>query len=291
MFNCIKCNKEFKYESDYNKHKNRKTPCGDKKKLNCQYCNVNFTCSSNQQKHEKTIKHINNYNKYIQNNVNGDNIAGDQINNIINLTLNVKPFLESELKGLNNLLNDIVNNIYLEEIENKNGIKNMNIQKLINGLILILEKVNFNVSFEENHNCKILLMFPGINKSVYEYLVLEVDPISKKMIWNRLEYKNFLIEIFKLCRKIAKKYTNENYLEYLNILQDQILDKNVLIHKEYIESELNKLYINFNKKQEKNERDIKIEFNDKLDEYKEYRNNELRLNNGYIPNIKNSLIS
>ena len=98
MFNCIKCNKEFKYESDYNKHKNRKTPCGDKKKLNCQYCNVNFSCSSNQQKHEKTIKHINNYNKYIQNNVNGgDNIAGDQINNIINLTLNVKPFLESEL--------------------------------------------------------------------------------------------------------------------------------------------------------------------------------------------------
>ena len=149
---------------------------------------------------------------------------------IINLTLNVKPFLESELTGLNNLLNDIVNNIYLEEIENKNGIKNMNIPKLINGLILILEKVNFNVSFEENHNCKILLMFPGINKSVYEYLVLEVDPLSKKMIWNRLEYKYFLIEIFKLCRTIAKKYTNENYLEYINILQDQILDKNLLIH-------------------------------------------------------------
>ena len=35
MFNCIKCNKEFKYESDYNKHKNRKTPCGDKKKFKC----------------------------------------------------------------------------------------------------------------------------------------------------------------------------------------------------------------------------------------------------------------
>ena len=52
-----------------------------------------------------------------------------------------------------------------------------------------------------------LLMFPGINKSVYEYLVLEVDPISKKMIWKRLEYKFFLIEIFKLCRKIGKKYT------------------------------------------------------------------------------------
>ena len=292
MYKCENCNKEFKYESKLNEHKNRKNPCNkEKKEYNCEYCNINFTCYSNKNKHEKTIKHINNYNKYIQNNVNGDNIAGDQINNIINLTLNVKPFLESELVGLNNLLDDIVNNIYLEEIKNKNGIKNMNIPKLINGLILILEKVNFNVSFEENHNCKILLMFPGINKSVYEYLVLEVDPISKKMIWKRLEYKFFLIEIFKLCRKIGKKYTNENYLEYINIIQDQILDKNLLIHKEYIESELNKLYINFNKNQEKKDREIKIEFDEKLNEYKEYRNNELRLNNGYTPTIKNSLIT
>jgi hypothetical protein len=292
MYKCDLCNKEFKYESKLNQHKNRKKSCIDNKnEYKCDLCNINFVRPSHQLRHEKTIKHINNYNKNIQNNVNGDNIAGDQINNIINLTLNVKPFLESELIGLNNLLNDIVNNLYLEEIENKNGIKNMNIKKLINGLILILEKVNFNISFEENHNCKILLMFPGINKSVYEYLVLEVDPISKKMIWNRLEYKFFIIEIFKLCRKIAKKYENENYYEYINILQDQILDNNLLVYKEYIESELNNLYINFNKQQEKKDREIKIEFNDKLNEYKEYRGNELRLNNGVIPEVKNGLIN
>ena len=291
MYKCIKCNKEFKYESKLNEHNNRKKSCIENKtEYNCQYCNIDFVRPSHQSRHEKTTKHIKNYNKYIQNNVNGDNIAGDQINNIINLTLNIKPFLESELIGLNNLLNSIVNNIYLEEIENKKDIKNMNIQKLINGLILILEKVNFNVSFGENHNCKILLMFPGINKSVYEYLVLEVDPITKKMIWNRLEYKFFLIEIFKLCRQIGKKYENENYMECINIIQDQILDHNILIHKEYIESELNKLYINFNKNQDKKNREIKIEFNDKLNEYKEYRNDELRLNNGIIPDIKNSLI-
>jgi hypothetical protein len=292
MYKCDLCNKEFKYESKLNQHKNRKKSCiSIKNEYKCNLCNVNFIRPAEQLRHEKTIKHINNYNKNIQNNINGDNIAGDQINNIINLTLNVKPFLESELIGLNNLLNDIVNNLYLEEIENKNGIKNMNIKKLINGLILILEKVNFNISFEENHNCKILLMFPGINKSVYEYLVLEVDPISKKMIWNRLEYKFFIIEIFKLCRKIAKKYENENYYEYINILQDQILDNNLLVYKEYIESELNNLYINFNKQQEKKDREIKIEFNDKLNEYKEYRNSELRLNNGVIPEVKNGLIN
>jgi hypothetical protein len=112
----------------------------------------------------------------------------------------------------------------------------------------------------------------------------------KKMIWNRLEYKFFLIEIFKLCRKIGKTYENENYMECINIIQDQILDHNLMIHKEYIESELNKLYINFNKNQDKKNREIKIEFNDKLNEYKEYRNDELRLNNGIIPDIKNSLI-
>ena len=99
MYKCNLCNKEFKYESEYNRHKNRKKSCINTNNLNCQYCNINFTCPYNQKKHEKTIKHINNYNKNIQNNVNGDNIAGVEINNIINLTLKVKPFFESEFIG------------------------------------------------------------------------------------------------------------------------------------------------------------------------------------------------
>ena len=37
MFNCSLCNKEFKYESELNKHKNRKTGCNkNDDDFNCQ---------------------------------------------------------------------------------------------------------------------------------------------------------------------------------------------------------------------------------------------------------------
>jgi hypothetical protein len=57
MFNCINCNKNFKYESDCNKHKNRKTPCVSiKKELKCSLCNVRFKWPAEQKKHEKNKK-------------------------------------------------------------------------------------------------------------------------------------------------------------------------------------------------------------------------------------------
>ncbi len=39
MYKCIKCSKEFKYKSDFNRHKSRKTPC-DKDKILCK----NYKC-------------------------------------------------------------------------------------------------------------------------------------------------------------------------------------------------------------------------------------------------------
>lgn len=32
MYKCLKCNKEFKFESELNRHKNRKNPCNNQKK-------------------------------------------------------------------------------------------------------------------------------------------------------------------------------------------------------------------------------------------------------------------
>ena len=32
MYKCLKCNKEYKYESEYNRHKNKKIPCNEIKK-------------------------------------------------------------------------------------------------------------------------------------------------------------------------------------------------------------------------------------------------------------------
>lgn len=40
MYKCAKCNKEFIFESEYNRHKNRKTPCNQPKEdLECKLNN------------------------------------------------------------------------------------------------------------------------------------------------------------------------------------------------------------------------------------------------------------
>jgi hypothetical protein len=298
MFICLICNKEFKFESGYNRHKNRKIKCSiNNTTLECQYCNKNFLRRSHKLDHDKTNKHINNYNKYIQNNVNGDNIAGDKINNILNLTLNINSLKNTNLETVRRtMISDISNNLYLETMENKNINIIEKIKLLFTGLVELLEQIHFNLSFEENHNCKILLIFPGIKKLVYEYLILDINPDTNDIKWNSLIYEDFINEILIQLTKLSKKYIQENfyqnYLDYLYILEKYILKNNESKNelKLYIEQELGNIYINFNKKQKKEEREIKLNFLEKVDEYKEYRTNECKLNNGYVPEIINSKI-
>jgi hypothetical protein len=59
MFKCNLCNKEFKYESKLNEHKNRKISCNtQKKEYKCEICNINFVRPSHKRIHKQTIKHI-----------------------------------------------------------------------------------------------------------------------------------------------------------------------------------------------------------------------------------------
>ena len=67
MYNCLKCNKDFKYQSEFNRHKNKKLSC-DKIKINieCKICNLKFNCQSEKNRHEKTQNHINKLNNEIK---------------------------------------------------------------------------------------------------------------------------------------------------------------------------------------------------------------------------------
>lgn len=60
--------------------------------------------------------------------------------------------------------------------------------------------------------------------------------------------------------------------------------------KMYIEQKLGELYINFNKKQKKDNREIKSSFDEKIIEYTNYRKQECTLENGFNPEIINSQI-
>ena len=136
-------------------------------------------------------------------------------------------------------------------------------------------------------------MFPGIKCKVYEYLILEIDSITKNIYWKNLNYETFIKEIILNFTRVNEYIKNNNYLDYLDYLEKNLLldNENKEILKPYIEKELGKLYFNFNKNQKKDERNIKENIKEKINEYKEYRNSECTLDNGYTPPIINGIIN
>jgi hypothetical protein len=92
MFPCCLCGKIFNTKYHLDRHKNdRKNPCNVKKEaeFNCQYCDVKFKYISEYNRHEKTKKHITNYNIKITN-------ITTNITNIINNTDELKQQLKNE---------------------------------------------------------------------------------------------------------------------------------------------------------------------------------------------------
>jgi len=290
-FKCLICNKDFKFESKLKEHKNRKTTCKKEKiDLQCSSCNVKFNCLAEKVRHEKTNKHIKNITINGNNNHIGDNITNNNYNNIINLTLNVNAFKNTDTtcfgEGYINILSD---SIYPKIIDkNISNVEKTNI--LFDEVIYILEKLHFNISFEENHNLKILLIFPGIKKTVFEYLILEINAETKEMHWNALTYEELIINILDNLLVLNNRCETDNFINFINFLKKHLIDipEDAEILNPLITKKLSEMYINFNKKQKKPERDIKSEFNDKIREYLNYRNEECKLSNGYNPEIINS---
>jgi hypothetical protein len=284
MYKCSKCDKEFKYESDYNRHNKRKTACI---KINdnfkCELCKLNFKFQSKLQTHEKTKNHIFN----IQNST-----INNSFNNVINLTLNVNSFKKTDTTLIRrSIINDIGENIYLEIMNDNLSIIDK-VKKLFDTILEILEKLHFNLDIEENHNLKILLVFPGIKKAVYEYLILDINPETKNIIWNAINYEELMKQIFYHLYNLNNKIQNDNYDKFIIFLEKYIVKNKDIANKlkPFIENKLGKLYLDFNKRQKKENRSIQGNFTEKLVEYKYYRDNECKLNNGFNPKIINSEI-
>ena len=108
-----------------------------------------------------------------------------------------------------------------------------------------------------------------------------------------LDYETFIKEIIQNFTRVNEYIKKDNFLEYLDFLENNLLinNENKELLKPYIEAELGKLYINFNKVQKKDNRNIKSNINEKINEYKEYRSSECTLDNGYIPPIINGIIN
>jgi hypothetical protein len=120
MYKCIKC---FEYESKLNEHKNRKIPCDKINDFNCKYCNKEFKYESDYLRHKKSKKHINNItieNKIILNESN--NKYNKELDNKLNKLTNENKSLKLEINHLQNIIEllKIENN----ELKSKNKLHN-----------------------------------------------------------------------------------------------------------------------------------------------------------------------
>ena len=292
-YKCIKCNKYFNSPSKLERHKNIKNPCDKiKEDLKCTICNVKFARPKEKERHENTKKHITNYNIHINGNynINVNGNVDNSFNHIIHLTLNTNSFIDTDMSYIGwGIINDI-GYIYLDILDKKILNNNERAILLFDEVISILEKLHFNIGIEENHNLKILLVFPALKNSVYENLILEIDQSTKKITWKSVDYKTLITNILDHLLILNKKCKNENFIKFVEFLNEHLLtNQNSADELEpIINKKLSKMYINFNAKQNKSERDVKFSFNEKLQEYLAYRNNECTLVNGFTPEIINS---
>lgn len=293
MFKCVKCNKDFKYESEFKRHISRKKSCDFvKKEYKCNICQINFKCPYDQNKHEKTKKHITNIKIHINGNQNNIHV-GNNYQNIINLTLQTKSFNDTDFSYLRKwIIDDVGDDLYIKTMKKEYLCTQEKIKLLFRGTSEILENLHFNLNNEDNHNLKILLMFPGFKKPIYEYLLLEIEQKTNNITWNTLTYEEFMKELFNHLTRINEIIKNKNFEKYIYYLKKYLInDEEISIEmKPFIESKLNDLYINFNNKQKKESRPVKITIEDKIKEFKKYRDQETRLHNGYNPNIINSQV-
>ena len=294
MYKCFKCNKLFQYESKLNEHKNRKTECNKNNNFNCNYCNKDFKYKSDYLRHEKTKKHIINVNNTVNGNHNQINVNGNNIQNIINLTLQTKSFTDTDLSYLRKwIIEDIGTDLYVKTMNKEYLSIQDKVKSLFRGTLEILENLHFNLNNEDNHNCKILLMFPGFKKPIYEYLILEIETNTNKISWKSLSYEDFIKELLNHLTKMNDTINNENFEKYIYYLKKYLINDEEIANemKSFIETQLSDLYINFNNKQKKITREIKVNLEEKIEEYKNYRSNECRLHNGFNPEIINSQIN
>ena len=280
VFNCNLCNKNFKTKFSLNRHLSNKIPCNTpKEELKCDVCDLKLRSNYDKKRHEKSAKHITN----ITNIFNGDVHNGHNFNNIVNLTLVTNPF---EFTNLGCIDSKTIEIIHIDFVKTLNRNKHDKFILNFRSIIYLLEKIHFDLRDNRNQNLRILLMFPNLEKKVVEYMILEINPNTKAITWNRIEYHELLDKLIQLLEKLHELNEFTEFIDYIEYMKSELyLDCN----KEKIELMLIELYKKYNNKQNKlRETDDDLIKNINL--YKEYRNQELLLPNGYIPPINNPMI-
>jgi len=208
---CYKCNKQFKYKSELEKHKNKKKPCNMKITAhNCELCGSNFDYKSLLDRHLNGPMHKKNYNVYIENlNVTNNHIHVTIMRGFSETNINV--ITEEDMYNLLIKETDLykfVKDSKEDDIEDLNYDSNFVIC-IFNFLIKIFSKLNFNLAYSENHNC-LIFSFTKSNTEFIEYQLLEIDNTNRKYYKRTIKYEKFIEEFLNLMKKVNNKFKNSS---------------------------------------------------------------------------------
>jgi len=222
---CNLCDKNFPSNSKLEAHKNRKVPCNAKKEsTDCIICDAKFPCMAKLEKHKESKKHKNNYNVYVKTyNDYSTNITNNNIHNHINIintfeNTNISKidydFIEltyigdSELRGI------------FQEFKDDGEVSSSNMYFIccFKFFIKIFSKLNFNIAFKDNHNCR-CISFTLSNDNSVEYQILSYDIILKEYTWDTIDYYIFIEKFLNLMHNIDEKYKNENFKNVLDYVE------------------------------------------------------------------------
>ena len=219
---CQLCKKEFTYPYLLERHKNNKNPCNkEKESTECKLCNITFPCLAKLERHNKSKKHINNYNINIDNSTNiTNNITNNYYGGII-----MNAFEKTDLSKLNikDIENEYNNNINLENMFNAFELEEMiypsnnYFAHCFSYFIKIFSKLNFNIAYSENHNCR-CISFKRINTNLILYQIISIDNIANEYIWENITYNVFIEKFLELMQNIDNKFNDVNFkkvLEYV----------------------------------------------------------------------------
>ena len=254
MFQCDKCNKEFKFKSQLNIHLNRKTACNKKNEYICKTCNKIFLKKSNFENHlnkkNKCFPDLSNIQEQIielKNTVNNTNInSNNSINNSYNKNFhlhlhvnelkNNKEFLNEllSLKDLDKIIhNAFIFNDYLKllRVDNEHNENNVldnteEIKYLFKKLFCnnkIIENIIFclNINLDENiYIKKDTIDIDKLDTSTLVYIIYECFNILIK------EYKNSINKkLIQFYKKFIKAYQENLFHDLNHIKVKSFLDK------------------------------------------------------------------
>jgi hypothetical protein len=254
MSKCDLCNKIFPSPSKLERHKNNKKPCNAaKESYNCEICKSKFDYKAHLDIHNKTKKHIANYNVYIET----LNIETLNIDNsiTINQTI-VNGFSETnidiiELEDIERLLlhEDKIHKFIKDFTEYPDEIygDSQYLVLIFKFFIKIFAKLNFNLAYSENHNCMIF-SFTNASNSFIEYHLLEIDNTQFNYNKKCIDYKLFIEQFLNLMHRIHNKFKNETFdyiLKYVNRYKKMLFTSESF--KLEIENELLTSYNDFEK--------------------------------------------